>query len=145
MCLSRQMDKSFVATKMILVAAPTSDTAAGVVSACHVFVLWLGGAGGGGGGGGWQGMTIRTARLPGAGNLLGRAGKDLSGLPDILPILIKMVDFKNLAWAASFATRASRKFIYLPYRASGKKSYCHTLGVGVGGGLFEVFLLLLAS
>ena len=32
-----------------------------------------------------------------------------------------MVDFKNLAWATSFATRASRKFIYLPYRASGKK------------------------
>ena len=30
-------------------------------------------------------------------------------------------DFKNLAWATSFATRASRKFIYLPYRASGKK------------------------
>ena len=30
----------------------------------------------------WQGMTIRTARLPGAGNLLGRAGEDLSGLPD---------------------------------------------------------------
>ena len=29
-----------------------------------------------------QGMTIRTARLPGAGNLLGRAGEDLSGLPD---------------------------------------------------------------
>ena len=29
-----------------------------------------------------QGMTIKTARLPGAGNLLGRAGEDLSGLPD---------------------------------------------------------------
>ena len=29
-----------------------------------------------------QGMTIRTARLPGTGNLLGQAGKDLSGLPD---------------------------------------------------------------
>ena len=29
-----------------------------------------------------QGMTIRTARLPGAGNLLGWAGEDLSGLPD---------------------------------------------------------------
>ena len=29
-----------------------------------------------------QGMTIRTARLPGAGNLLGRAGEDLSGLPN---------------------------------------------------------------
>ena len=29
-----------------------------------------------------QGMTVRTARLPGAGNLLGRAGEDLSGLPD---------------------------------------------------------------
>ena len=29
-----------------------------------------------------QGMTIRTARLPGAGNLLGRAGEDLSSLPD---------------------------------------------------------------
>ena len=27
-------------------------------------------------------MTIRTARLPGAGNLLGQAGEDLSGLPD---------------------------------------------------------------
>ena len=38
-----------------------------------------------------------------------------------------MADFKNLAWATSFATRASRKFIYLPYRASGKKSYCHIL------------------
>ena len=46
-------------------------------------------------------------------------------LTNILPILIKMVDFKNLAWATSFATRASRKFIYLPYRASGEKSYCH--------------------
>ena len=45
-------------------------------------------------------------------------------LTNISPILIKMVDFKNLAWATSFATRASRKFIY---RASGKKSYCHTL------------------
>ena len=40
---------------------------------------------------------------------------------NVSPILIKMVDFKNLAWATSFATRASRKFIYLPYRASGKK------------------------
>ena len=48
-------------------------------------------------------------------------------LTNISPILIKMVDFKNLAWATSFATQASRKFIYLPYRASGKKSYCHTL------------------
>ena len=46
---------------------------------------------------------------------------------DRSPILIKIVDFKNLAWATSFATRASRKFIYLPYRASGGKSYCHTL------------------
>ena len=49
-------------------------------------------------------------------------------LTNISPILIKIADFKNLAWATSFATRASRKFIYLPYRASGKKSYCHTLG-----------------
>ena len=48
-------------------------------------------------------------------------------LTNISPILIKIVDFKNLAWATSFATRASRKFIYLPYRASGKKSYCQTL------------------
>ena len=40
-----------------------------------------------------------------------------------------MADFKNLAWATSFATRASRKLIYLPYRASGKKSYCHTLQI----------------
>ena len=48
-------------------------------------------------------------------------------LTNILPILIKMVDLKNLAWATSFATRASRKFIYLPYKASGKKSYWHTL------------------
>ena len=39
-------------------------------------------------------------------------------LTNISPILIKLVDFKNLAWATSFATRASRKFIY---RASGKK------------------------
>ena len=39
-------------------------------------------------------------------------------LTNISPILIKMVDFKNLAWATSFATRASRKFIYLPW---GKK------------------------
>ena len=31
---------------------------------------------------GIQGMTVRTARLPGAGNLLGWAGEDLSGLPD---------------------------------------------------------------
>ena len=28
-----------------------------------------------------QGMTIRTAQLPEAGNLLGRGGEDLSGLP----------------------------------------------------------------
>ena len=35
-------------------------------------------------------------------------------LTNISPILIKMVNFKNLAWATSFATRASRKFIYLP-------------------------------
>ena len=48
-------------------------------------------------------------------------------LTNIVPILIKIVDFKNLAWATSFATRASRKFIYLPYRASWEKSYCHTL------------------
>ena len=34
-------------------------------------------------------------------------------------------DIKNLAWATSFATRASRKFIY---RASGEK-LCHTLDV----------------
>ena len=31
-----------------------------------------------------------------------------------IAILIKMVDFKNLAWATSFATQASRKFIDLP-------------------------------
>ena len=31
---------------------------------------------------GIQGMTVRTARLPGASNLLGRAGEDLSGLSD---------------------------------------------------------------
>ena len=43
--LSQQTDKSFVATKMILVAAPASDTAAGVVGACRVFALWLGGGG----------------------------------------------------------------------------------------------------
>ena len=42
-------------------------------------------------------------------------------LTNISPILIKMADFKNLAWATSFATRASRKFIYLPYKASWKK------------------------
>ena len=43
-------------------------------------------------------------------------------LTNISPILIKMVDFKNLAWATSFATRASRKFIYLPYTGQvGKK------------------------
>ena len=48
-------------------------------------------------------------------------------LTNISPVLIKIVDFKNLAWATSFATWASRKFIYLPYRASGEKSYCHTL------------------
>ena len=42
-------------------------------------------------------------------------------LTNISPILIKMVDFKNLAWATSFATPASRKLIYLPYRASGEK------------------------
>ena len=35
-------------------------------------------------------------------------------LTNISPVLIKMFDFKNLAWATSFATRASRKFIYLP-------------------------------
>ena len=48
-------------------------------------------------------------------------------LTNILPILIKMADFKNLAWETSFATWARRKFIYLSYRASGEKSYCHTL------------------
>ena len=35
-------------------------------------------------------------------------------LTNISPILIKTVDFKNLSWATSFATQASRKFIYLP-------------------------------
>ena len=49
-------------------------------------------------------------------------------LTNISPILIKMADFKNLAWATSFATQARRKFIYLSYRASGEKS-CHTLMV----------------
>ena len=39
-------------------------------------------------------------------------------LTNISPILIKMVDFKNLAWATSFAIQASGKFIY---RASGEK------------------------
>ena len=29
-----------------------------------------------------QGMTIRTAQMPGAGNLLSRADEDVSGLPD---------------------------------------------------------------
>ena len=29
-----------------------------------------------------QGMTIRTAQLPGGGNVLGQAGEDLSGLHD---------------------------------------------------------------
>ena len=46
-------------------------------------------------------------------------------LTNILPILIKMVRLKNLAWATSFATRASRKFIYLPW--PWEKSYCHTM------------------
>ena len=40
-------------------------------------------------------------------------------LTNILPILIQMVDFKNLAWATSFATWASRKFIY--WASGGKK------------------------
>ena len=53
-------------------------------------------------------------------------------LLNISPILIKLVYFKNMAWATSFATRASRRFIYLPYRASGKKSYCHTLDLEKG-------------
>ena len=48
-------------------------------------------------------------------------------LINILPILIKLVYFKNMAWVTSFATQASRKFIYLSYRASGGESYCHTL------------------
>ena len=34
-------------------------------------------------------------------------------LINMSPILIKIVDFKNLAWATSFATWAGRKFIYL--------------------------------
>ena len=33
-------------------------------------------------------------------------------LTNILHILIKMVDFKNLAWATSFVAQASRKFIH---------------------------------
>ena len=51
-------------------------------------------------------MTIRTARLPGAGNLLARAGEDLSGLPDrarryhlfyfIDSIIIQALDFESL-------------------------------------------------
>ena len=51
-------------------------------------------------------------------------------LTNISPMLIKMVDFKNLAWATSFATQASRKFIYLPTgQMGGKKllSYPETL------------------
>ena len=42
-------------------------------------------------------------------------------LTNILPVSIKIVDFKNLAWATSFATQASGKFTYMPYRASRKK------------------------
>ena len=33
-----------------------------------------------------------------------------------------MADFKNLAWATSFASQASGKFICLPYMASGEKT-----------------------
>ena len=40
-----------------------------------------------------QGMTIRTARLPGAGNLLGRAGEDLSGLPNPASCYHFFIDF----------------------------------------------------
>ena len=39
-------------------------------------------------------------------------------LTNISPILIKIVDFKNLAWATSFATQASKKFIYLQVQNS---------------------------
>ena len=42
-------------------------------------------------------------------------------LTNILPILILKNDFKKMVWATSFATWESRKFIYLPIRASGKK------------------------
>ena len=42
-------------------------------------------------------------------------------LTNISPILIKIVDFKNLAWATSFATRANRKFITCPTGQVGKK------------------------
>jgi len=40
---------------------------------------------------------------------------------NISPILIKMVDFKNMAWATSFATRASRKLSTCPTGQVGKK------------------------
>ena len=75
-------------------------------------------------------MTIRTARLPRAGNLLVQAREDLSGLPDWAScyqfkqkifywqyhISVQALDFESL-WEFLFC----RKFIYLPYRASGKK------------------------
>ena len=61
-------------------------------------------------------------------------------LTNISPILIKIVDFKNLARATSFATWASRKFIYLPYRASGEEK--KSLSYPKTGYYWSVFLLI---
>ena len=48
-------------------------------------------------------------------------------LTKLSPTLIRMVDVKNLAWAASFAIGASRKCSYSP-SSKWKQSYCSTLG-----------------
>ena len=74
-----------------------------------------------------QGMTIRTAWLPGAGNLIGWAGADLSGLPDqesryqflffidsIVFISIQALDFESL-WQFLFcgSTVATSVSLYI--------------------------------
>ena len=84
---------------LLLMATPMS----GEVMVCNFQWLHL------------QGMTIRTAQLPGAGNLLRRAGEDLSGLPDQARhyhffywqyhISIQALDFESL-WQFLFCSSA---------------------------------------
>ena len=63
-----------------------------------------------------QGMTIRTARLPGAGNLLGRAGEDFNGLPGRAScisfyFILLTVSYKFEKLKANRSTSKERKFV----------------------------------
>ena len=85
---------------------------------------------------GLQGMTIRTAGLPAAGNLLGRAGEDLSGLPDrascyqFFKFILLMVSYFNSSTrfrvaVAVFVLRIhSRNISFLLYHQTDRFQCC---------------------